>query len=51
MSMKSEDERVREIEQAQAGLRASIDHTRLLSERAQQLLEKRRAQPRDGQPG
>lgn len=44
MSIKFEDDRLREIEQAQASLRASIEDTRRLSEKAQQLLEKRRQQ-------
>ncbi|HEY9552038.1 hypothetical protein [Allosphingosinicella sp.] len=48
MSIKFEDDRLREIEQAQASLRASIEDTRRLSEKTQQLLEKRRAPLSDG---
>lgn len=46
MTTDPNEERLREIERDQEGLRASIDDTRRLSEKVQQLLERRRAKAR-----
>lgn len=43
MKTNPDEERIREIERAQEALRASIDDTRRLSEKVQELLERRRA--------
>lgn len=43
MKTDPKEERLREIERAQDALRASIDDTRRLSEKVQELLERRRA--------
>ena len=47
MTTNSQEERLREIERAQATLRESIDDTRRLSEKVQQLLERRPARTAD----
>lgn len=42
MNSESEDERLREIEETQLELRKSIEHSRDLAEKSQQLLDRHR---------
>lgn len=43
MKTNPDEDRLREIERAQESLRASIDDTRRLAEKVQELLERRQA--------